>query len=515
MTSFFQGLILLEILLKKKSMNNLLLLDKNLKDLFYKKDPFRVVEELEGKIYREYANRVTKEFNLNNQRYFVKYHKEVGWKEIFKNLIQFKLPVIGAKQEWIALNKLKSLQISCPEPVAFFSRGTNPAKRYSFIITKALINTISLEDLLIKEKKVLSLNKKRELIERLALLSRRLHLNGINHRDFYLCHFHVLKEQDFSKGKIFLIDLHRAQIRKKVPKRWITKDIGGLLHSAMSLGLSERDSYRFLEIYFNKSLRQILKEKRGFIRSIRKRALHMYMNPILKEINIKAEKAEPNSQYLLGKEEGKRWIAKKSFFNQGLSKVIAHPDEFMSKGEEIKFEKGNHIVAVDLPKYSIFIKNFQLKGIIHYLRKFFSRTRAITAWEASHWLNIVGIKTITPLAVIETYDMFTTKESYLITLKQSGERLDQIEITSLLEKLIPNRMSALLKRLNWIGFNHGDAKGSNFFFDNKSLIVSDLDDCKRRLFQIILKKKLFKDKKRILKSFDSYPRIKESLSRRF
>ena len=73
----------------------------------------------------------------------------------------------------------------------------------------------------------------------------------------------------------------------------------------MGIGLSERDRYRFLEIYFNKSLRQILNEKRGFIRSSRKRALHMYMNPILNEINIKAEKAELNSQYLIGKEEGK------------------------------------------------------------------------------------------------------------------------------------------------------------------------------------------------------------------
>ena len=496
-------------------MTNLLLLDKNLRDLFFEKDPFKVVEELEGNVYREYANRVTKEFYLNNQRYFVKYHKGAGWKEIFKNLIQFKLPIIGAKQEWIALKKLKSHQISCPEPVAFFSRGVNPANKYSFIITKGLINTISLEDLLLKDKKVLSLNKKRQLIENLALLSRRLHMHGINHRDLYLCHFHVQKDLDFSIEKIFVIDLHRAQIRKKVPNRWITKDIGGLLHSALGLGLTETDSYRFLEIYFNKPLRQILNEKKDFIINSRKRALHMYMNPILNEINIKAEKAEPNSPYLLGKEERKRWIAKKPFFDQGLSEVIADPDKYMSKGEEIKFEKGNHVVAVDLPKHSIFIKKFQVKGIFHYLRKFFSRTRAIRAWEASHWLNIVGIRTITPLAVIETYDVFTTKESYLITLKQSGKRLDQIEITSLLENLIPNRMSALIKRLNWLGFSHGDAKGSNFFFDNKSLIVSDLDDCKKRPFQFILKKKLSKDKKRILKSFESYPRIKESLSRRF
>ena len=50
-------------------MNNLLLLDKNLRDLFFEKDPFKVVEELEGNVYREYANRVTKEFYLNNVEY--------------------------------------------------------------------------------------------------------------------------------------------------------------------------------------------------------------------------------------------------------------------------------------------------------------------------------------------------------------------------------------------------------------------------------------------------------------
>ena len=208
-------------------MSNLLLLDSSLQDLFSGKDPFKVVEEIEGDIYREYANRVTKQFSFNNQTYFVKYHKGTGWKEILKNILQFKKPVTGANQEWEALNKLKSSQISCPEPVAFFSKGVNPAKRYSFIITKALIQTISLEDLLLKEKTILSLKQKRQLLKNLALISRKLHLNGLNHRDYYLCHFHVRKDLDFSLQNIFLIDLHRAQIRKKVPLRWITKDIGG------------------------------------------------------------------------------------------------------------------------------------------------------------------------------------------------------------------------------------------------------------------------------------------------
>ncbi|SVD13765.1 uncharacterized protein METZ01_LOCUS366619, partial [marine metagenome] len=104
---------------------------------------------------------------------------------------------------------------------------------------------------------------------------------------------------------------------------------------------------------------------------------------------------------------------------------------------------------------------------------------------------------------------------YLITLKQSGERLDQMKITESLESLIPNKMGALIKRLGWISFNHGDAKGSNFFFDKHSLIVSDLDACKRRIFQITLDNKLSKDKKRISKSFENHPKIQSSLLKRF
>ena len=141
-------------------MNNLIVLEESLKNLLSKKDPVEVVMELEGKIYRQYANRVTKEFLINNEKYFVKYHKGVGWKEIIKNFIQFKRPVLGARQEWDALNKLKACQISCPEPVAFFSKGINPAKKISFIITKSLTDTVSLEDLLLKEPKKTMYNEK-------------------------------------------------------------------------------------------------------------------------------------------------------------------------------------------------------------------------------------------------------------------------------------------------------------------------------------------------------------------
>ena len=497
-------------------MKETIFLTNELKNLFSSGDFFSIAENIEGEIFRKTANRITKEFTFEGNRYFIKLHYGVGWKEIFKNIFKFRAPTIGASPEWKALKKLRSLGIECPEPVGFYSSGINPATLKSFLITRSLINTVSLEEALKKRKfQELSFSKKREFIEKIALISRNLHKSGINHRDYYLCHFHVDKDMDANKS-IYLIDLHRAQLRSFVPTRWASKDIGGLIHSAMGFDLTEKDFYRFMGTYLQCSIRESLQTHSKFLKTTRNRAFRMFMKPILKEINIKDEQKENStSSYITGKGEGRRWIAKKRFFNEGLSEVISNPDKFMSKGEEVKFEAGNHVVGLDLPNHSIFIKKFQIKGAFHYFRKVFSPTRAITAWKATHWLNAAGIKTINPLAVIEIYDSFTTTESYLITLKQSGERLDQMKITESLESLIPNKMGALIKRLGWIGFNHGDAKGSNFFFDEHSLIVSDLDACKRRIFQITLDNKLSKDKKRITKSFENHPKIQSSLLKRF
>jgi hypothetical protein len=43
-----------------------------------------------------------------------------------------------------------------------------------------------------------------------------------------------------------LIDLHRAQLRKKTPRRWVVKDVAGLYFSVMDIGLTQRDLFRFV-----------------------------------------------------------------------------------------------------------------------------------------------------------------------------------------------------------------------------------------------------------------------------
>ena len=59
-------------------------------------DPFKTLRAMEGNIHRQFNSRKTFQFFLNGKSYFAKLHTGVGWAEILKNILQFRLPIVGA-----------------------------------------------------------------------------------------------------------------------------------------------------------------------------------------------------------------------------------------------------------------------------------------------------------------------------------------------------------------------------------------------------------------------------------
>jgi heptose I phosphotransferase len=228
-------------------------------------DPFAKVEALQGQVLREVEGRRTLRTEIDGRGYFAKIHRGVGWREIFKNLICLRLPVLGARNEWQAIERLEQLGIDTMRMVAFGERGKNPAHRHSFIITEELAPTISLEDYCRDwSQSPVDPAFKRALIIRVAEIARSMHENWMNHRDFYLCHFLLHTDPPPTPGtlRLSVIDLHRAQIHTRTPApRWRRKDLAGLYFSALDIGLTRRDLLRFLRVYFNAPLRDTLRNQ--------------------------------------------------------------------------------------------------------------------------------------------------------------------------------------------------------------------------------------------------------------
>lgn len=244
-------------------------IEEPLRTLWAGQDPFAAADALQGRVLRQLEGRRTLRTEIAGRGYYAKIHRGVGWMEILKNLLSGRLPVLGAGNEWRALGRLHALGVDTLHAVAFGERGANPARRQSFIVTEELAPTVSLEDYCRDWRAVPPAPVfKRALIRRVAEMARAMHGGGVNHRDFYICHFLLHLPVDPAAPHLSLIDLHRAQVRAETPRRWRDKDLAALHFSSLEIGLTRRDRLRFLTAYFAAPLRQVLRDEAALLRHL-------------------------------------------------------------------------------------------------------------------------------------------------------------------------------------------------------------------------------------------------------
>ncbi|BBM81763.1 lipopolysaccharide core heptose(I) kinase RfaP [Candidatus Uabimicrobium amorphum] len=251
---------------------------------------FEDIMKLNGKTYRKVKNRHTFSVNLNDKTYFIKQHTGVGWKEIFKELLRFKIPVLSAKNEWHAIDVCRNIGINTMEVAGYGKKGLNPASQKSFLVTDELTGVETLEDFAPRFFAEASRGDvlKKALIKSVAEIARKLHQQNITHHDMYICHFWI-DNSKWQRGQIYLylIDLHRAQYHTILKKRYIIKDLAAIYFSSMDLPLTKNDISLFMETYHQQPLSWIEKHELLFWQEVRRKAIKLYH---------KIHKKEPPSQ---------------------------------------------------------------------------------------------------------------------------------------------------------------------------------------------------------------------------
>ena len=256
----------------------MLYLDPVLSERWRGRDPFAEAFALSGESFREVKSRRTIRFELGGRGYFAKLHRGIGWREFFTDLLQFKRPITDAGNEYRAIRRLEELGLDTMTCAGCGVRGWDPAKRESFLITEELTGVISLEDLAkLSGDRAVPYPQKCALVRQLAATAGGMHRGGVNHRDCYLCHF-LLKKSTVNAPTptLYVIDLHRAQIRESVPYRYLVKDVAGLWFSAMDADLSRRDRLRFIREYECRPLPEVFAATRKFWRDVDRTARKLY-----------------------------------------------------------------------------------------------------------------------------------------------------------------------------------------------------------------------------------------------
>jgi heptose I phosphotransferase len=244
------------------------------------RDPFEAAAALArsaagGDLVRDIEGRRTLRFELAGRGYYLKLQRGVGWLRIAGEFARLRRPVLGAANEWHAIEACHALGVPTMDAVAYGERGRGPAHRESFLVTAAIEPAVDLDTYTRhwrREPPPVAL--KRALIREVARIARRMHEGGMNHRDFYLCHF-LLEADAPGAPHVFVIDLHRAQMRPRTPRRWRDKDLAALYFSALDIGLTPRDKLRFLREYFPGRLRETLRRERDLLDHLEREAARL------------------------------------------------------------------------------------------------------------------------------------------------------------------------------------------------------------------------------------------------
>jgi heptose I phosphotransferase len=460
---------------------------------------------IKGEVFRSTNNRETLRVVKGNKSYFIKKHFGVGWKEFLKNILQFRLPVFSAKNEWLAIQKLGQLGIPTIALAGYGWCGINPIKQQSFVITEEISNAVSLEEICkgwLRNPPRFSFKLK--CIRRIADIARILHNAGLHHQDFYICHFLLDKfsMKSLCEPKLYLIDLHRAQISKEISEPWLIKDIAALYFSALNTKLTQRDIFRFLSNYFAKPWREVIKQYGTFLYKVDKRVKKLH-----KRISC-------DSSRFIVKKNWKQWIiCDRDYYTKNMQFFLNRPDDFIAHGEILENGDTCTVSKINLEDCQVVVKRYNDKNFWHFINRRIRPSRASICWRNAHLLQYNKILTPRPVAILEERFGPLRGRAYFLSEYIDGCQLlkfmPQITDQNKLKKIADGMIKIFLK-LYKQNIKYEDTKATNFIISEDDIYLIDLDSMRKYSpIRYKLNKSFEKDKARFLKNWQNQPRIRQ------
>jgi heptose I phosphotransferase len=197
--------------------------------------------------------------NARRLSVYLKRHHVLPW---WQGLLATLWPGHGwspALQELRHLEWARRQGVPVPKTVAAAEYIGPMGKLRSFLAVEELAGMASLQEAIplaaVRQDAAAFRVWKRTLAAEMARLARMLHDRRCFHKDLYLCHFYIARDDTRSvpadgwRGRVHLIDLHRLAHHPLTWRIWQTKDLAQLLYSSEIIGIDARDRLYFWRAY--------------------------------------------------------------------------------------------------------------------------------------------------------------------------------------------------------------------------------------------------------------------------
>ncbi len=161
-----------------------------------------------------------------------------------------------------------------------------------------------------------------------------------------------------------------------------------------------------------------------------------------------------------------------------LAPVLADPDAAIAAGRSLKQGGSATVALVEAGEHTWVIKRYNIKNLMHWLKRCWRPSRAWHSWVAAHHLTQIGITTPAPLAVIERRRFWLRERAYLINAYSTGQDLFQLlgrDGSEPPPAVVGEALCQLFTQLAAAQISHGDLKATNLLWDKGRIALIDLD----------------------------------------
>jgi tRNA A-37 threonylcarbamoyl transferase component Bud32 len=169
------------------------------------------------------------------------------------------------------------------------------------------------------------------------------------------------------------------------------------------------------------------------------------------------------------------------------------------------------VAKINIDGQPLIVKRFNIKGMMHWLRRSLRETRAQKSWRLGQRLRLMGIATVKPVALVEKRFLGFRGKSYLIMEyingEHSGEYFSGTVRDTEAAATTANKIILLFENLAKLRITHGDLKMTNILFENDTPVLIDLDGMCEHNMVLGFKHTFHKEIKRFMQNWRDRPTI--------